>query len=316
MLELKKIKKKYNDFYALDDLNMDIADGALFGLVGPNGAGKTSAIRVITGLMYPDSGSVMIDGIDAIKYPSKVKRLIGYVPDYFGVYDNLTVSEYMEFFATSFEISGLKARKRCMELLEQVELADKINYNVDSLSRGMQQRLCLARALIHDPKFLVMDEPTSGLDPIKRYEFKEILSELQAQGKTILISSHILSELAEICTDIGVIEQGRIILTGNVDEILSHIEHSNPLKIGVLTGVKTAMGIFKRNPCVTTISLSDKTFRLNFEGSREDEAMLLQQLIDADIAVNCFVREPGNLESFFMQITDHNEERIVLKNDY
>ena len=209
MLEIRNLKKTFGKFYALNGLDMDIGDGALYGFVGPNGAGKTTTIKIMTGLLEADEGQVLIDGVNVTGGLSQLKLKIGYVPDFFGVYDNLKVSEYMEFFASCYGINGLKARTRYMTLLEQVGLEDKVNFYVDGLSRGMKQRLCLARALIHDPSLLVMDEPTSGLDPRTRFEFKEILKELREQGKTILISSHVLSELSELCTDIGIIDQGK-----------------------------------------------------------------------------------------------------------
>ncbi len=316
MLDLSHVKVTYGNLHALDDLSLHLDDGCLYGIVGPNGAGKTTAIKVITGLLVPEEGSVEIAGIDALKYPRRVKDVIGYVPDDFGVYDNLTAREYMEFFAEAGGLRGLKGRKRCMDLLGQVGLDDKADFHVDTLSRGMQQRLCLARALIHDPQFLVMDEPTSGLDPRTRFEFKEIIRDLHAQGKTLLISSHILSELAQMCTHIGIIENGKMLLDGRIEDIMARIESSNPLLTSILDGVADTMAILKRDLNVLSISVSGHTFLLNYDGGREDEASLLQQLIAAEIPVREFVREPGSLESYFMQITGHSEEKVILKNDY
>lgn len=312
MLEIKGLKKNYGKFPALDGLDMEIADGALYGFVGPNGAGKTTTIKIMTGLLYPDSGSVTIDGIDAVRHPDQLKKKIGYIPDFFGVYDNLTVGEYMEFFASCYGLDGLVARKRYTALLEQVGLEDKINAYVDGLSRGMKQRLCLARSLIHDPALLIMDEPTSGLDPRTRYEFKEILNELREQGKTILISSHVLSELSEVCTDIGIIEQGRMVLNGSMREILSRINASNPIIISVYSNLQQALVLLRSHPAVKTITVKEQDIMVSFMGDRHDEAVLLQQLIDADVLITGFVREQGSLESLFMQITDHEEEKVVL----
>ncbi|MEG0688836.1 MAG: ABC transporter ATP-binding protein, partial [Hungatella sp.] len=250
MLKIEKLKKNYGKMTALDGLDMTIEDGALYGFVGPNGAGKTTTIKAMIGLLLPDSGTVFIDGIDAIHQPQKLKEKIGYVPDSFGVYDNLKVMEYMEFFASCYGIDGLNARKRNIELLGQLGLDEKVDFYVDGLSRGMKQKLCLARALIHNPELLILDEPTSGLDPRTRYELKEILKELREQGKTILISSHILPELSEICTDIGIIEQGRIALEGNMDDILSRINSSNPLIISIFNHRETAMSILRSHPYV------------------------------------------------------------------
>lgn len=316
MLELKGITKTYGAVHALDGFELHINEGSLFGLVGPNGAGKTTAIKVMTGLLVPDEGEVFIDGIDAIKHPEALKEVVGYVPDTFGIYDNLTVSEYMDFFASAYNITGLSGRKRCENLLAQVNLEDKMDFKVDTLSRGMQQRLCLARALIHDPQILIMDEPTSGLDPRARYEFKELIRELYSAGKTLLVSSHILSELSQMCTDIGILESGKMVLSGAMEDIMARIENSNPIRVTVMDGVKDTIAVLKRNPNVKTISVNGRQFLLNFDGSREDEAALLQQLIASDIPVREFVREPGSLESYFMQITDHTEDKIIMESDY
>jgi len=316
MLNIKNVKKTYGKLHALDGLSLTLEDGSLFGLVGPNGAGKTTIIKIIAGLLYEDSGEILVDGVDIRKDKDRARELIGYVPDSFGIYDNLTVIEYMDFFAAAYGITGLTARKRCTDLLGQVGLEDKINFHVDTLSRGMQQRLCLARALIHDPKFLIMDEPTSGLDPRTRFEFKNLIRSLHEQGKTILISSHILTELSQMCTDLGIIESGKLLIEGNMEDIMARVESSNPIRLSVLDGVRDAMAIARRNPNVLTISVSGHTLMLNFDGSREDEAVLLEQLIAAEIPVREFVREPGSLESYFMQITDHTEEKVILQNDF
>lgn len=233
MLEIRDLHKVYGKYHALNGLNMTVRDGALYGFVGPNGAGKTTTIKIMAGLLGADGGSVMIGGEDGLASPARLKKMIGYVPDFFGVYDNLTVSEYMEFFASCYNMDGLVARKRYTALLEQVGLEDRLDFYVDGLSRGMKQRLCLARALIHDPEILILDEPTSGLDPRTRFEFKEILKDLQESGRTIFISSHVLSELSELCTDIGILDQGRLVLEGNIQDILTRVNASNPLVISV-----------------------------------------------------------------------------------
>lgn len=312
MLEIKKLCKKFGKFHALNGLDICIPKGSLYGFVGPNGAGKTTTIKIMTGLLYADSGQVLINGVDVTGGLNDLKLSIGYVPDFFGVYDNLRVNEYMEFFASCYGLDGLKARNRYMTLLEQVGLEDKVNFYVDSLSRGMKQRLCLARALIHDPLLLVLDEPASGLDPRTRFEFKEILKDLKEQGKTIFISSHVLSELSELCTDIGIIDQGKMVLGGSMEEILRRVNATNPLIISVLGNKERALTILKSQPCVQTIAVKDQDIRVNFIGDEQDEALLLQQLVDAEVMVHGFCREQGSLESLFMQITDHDKEKAVL----
>ena len=315
MLTIKNLRKRYGNFQALDGLNLEIADGELFGFVGPNGAGKTTTLKILAGLLVPDEGEVEIGGLDVYSDGKELRRRIGYVPDFFGVYDNLKVSEYMEFFASCYGITGLQARTRCHTLREQVRLEDKEDFFVDGLSRGMKQRLCLARALIHDPDLLILDEPASGLDPRTRVEYTAILKELRDQRKTLLVSSHILSELSELCTSIGIIEQGRTVLQGSMDQIFARINSSNPLLISIFSQKEKALAILKSHPCVQTIAVQGDEIKLGFLGDRQDEALLLQQLIDADVMVSSFMREKGSLESLFMQITEHEEERAVLKHE-
>ena len=315
MLKIHGLKKKFKNFQALNGLDMEIEEGALYGFVGPNGAGKTTAIRIITGLILPDEGTVEINGKDALRHREEIKDLFGYVPDEFGMYDNLKVWEYMEFFASCYGYSGLVARERCTELLKQVKLDDRADAFVDSLSRGMKQRLCLARALIHDPKFLILDEPTSGMDPRTRMEFKELLKELCAEGKTILISSHILSELSQMCTDIGIIDAGKIILSGNMTEILQEVNNSNPLLIRVHSLKDAAIRLLRNEPEVKTISIRDGEIAVHFHGGHREEAELLKKLVDAGIPVSGFVREQGDLESIFMQITDREKGKVVLTSE-
>jgi ABC-2 type transport system ATP-binding protein len=312
MLKIHDLQKTYGKFRALNGLNMEVEAGALYGLVGPNGAGKTTTIRILTGLLLPDGGSVEVDGIDALREPQKTKGLIGYVPDEVGIYDNLKVWEYLEFFSACYGMEGLMARKRAMTLLEQVGLSGKEDFFVDSLSRGMKQRLCLARALLHDPKVLIMDEPTNGLDPRTRMEFRDMLKELNEFGKTILISSHILPELAELCTDVGIIDEGKMILHGPVDELVDRARTVKPLIIKVHKHPERALEILRANPLVKTISIKNREIMVGFTGNATQESELLTSLIAGGVLVRSFIREPGNLEAVFMQLTNHNEEKVVL----
>ena len=315
MLVIRDLKKRYGNFQALDGLNLEIKKGELFGFVGPNGAGKTTTLKIVAGLLAPDSGEVYIDGIDALKDKRALKEKIGYVTDFFGVYDNLKVSEYMEFFASCYGINGLQARRRCELLLEQVKLEDKADFFVDGLSRGMKQRLCLARALIHNPDLLILDEPSSGLDPRTRMEFAATLRELREQGKTLIVSSHILSELSELCTDIGIIEQGHMVLHGSMEQIFERVNSSNPLLVSVYREKETALSVLKSHPQVQTIAVKGDEIKLGFIGDKKDEAALLRQLIDSGVMISGFMREKGSLETIFMELTEHEEEKAVLMHE-
>jgi ABC-2 type transport system ATP-binding protein len=211
MIETKNLTKNYGNLTAVDDLNLAIKDGDIFGFIGPNGAGKTTTMRILVTLLEPTRGSAFINGLDVRKDGKKVRRLVGYMPDFMGVYDDLKVFEYLEFFAAAFGIERKKRKSIVEGVLELTDLESKKSATVDSLSRGMQQRLGLARVLIHDPKVLILDEPASGLDPRARIEIRGLLRELKRMGKTIMISSHILSELEEICDHVGIIEHGRLV---------------------------------------------------------------------------------------------------------
>ena len=312
ILSMRNIKKFYGKFCALDGLNLEIEEGALYGFVGPNGAGKTTAIKIMTGIMYPDEGSVIIDGMETGTDNRRLKKKIGYVPDSFGVYNNLTVSEYMSFFASCYGIDGLRAEKRITRLLQYMGIEDKADFYIEALSRGMKQKLSLARALIHDPKLLIMDEPTLGLDPRTRFEYKQKLSELSELGKTILISSHILTEISEMCTDIGIIDQGSMVMSGRLTYVMKMVTSQNPIIVTLSSKITQAIKLLKEEKNVKSMSIKGNDLLINFEGSRKNEAELLAKMIDAGLPVVSFSREKGSLESIFIQLTGHDEERTVL----
>ncbi|MDE5950863.1 MAG: ABC transporter ATP-binding protein, partial [Acetatifactor sp.] len=220
MLQINYLYKSYGKFQAVGNLTLHIPKGDLFGFVGPNGAGKTTTIRMVCGLMLPDRGDIIINGVDALTNRKEIKKQIGYVPDFFGVYDNLKVREYMDFYGSMYRMNSREIERISNDLLELVNLSDKKEAFVDTLSRGMKQRLCVARALIHNPALLVLDEPNSGLDPRARVEMKELLLNLRSMGKTIVISSHILSELSEMCNSIGIMNRGQLITAGRIEDIM------------------------------------------------------------------------------------------------
>ena len=302
MLRIENLYKKYDSVLALDGLNMEIHKGELYGFVGPNGAGKTTTIRIISGLLKPTRGQVWIDGIPVNKDIKTLKSKIGYIPDFFGVYDNLTVMEYLEFYASAYGIYGKDSTKRAYEVLEQVELYRMGNRFVDELSRGMQQRLCLARAMIHCPQLLIMDEPASGLDPGARKVFKNVLKNLCRDGYTVLISSHILSELADMCTNVGIVNQGKMILQGEMEDIMYSIDSANPIVITIYQNMGAALELLKCHPLVNRISIDKNRISILFSGSREEEALLMKELIDAGIMLSSFAREHNSLESVFFHL--------------
>ena len=304
MLVIKNLEKSYGRFKALNGLNLEIKKGEIFGFVGPNGAGKTTSMKIVSGLLSPDSGEVYIDGVDAIKDNKILKEKIGYMPDFFGVYDNLTALEYLEFYASIYGILGEEGRKLSLELLELVNLADKRDSNVNGLSRGMKQRLCLARCLVHNPELLILDEPASGMDPRARFEMKNILKNLKDMGKTILISSHILPELAEICTNLGIIEKGKLIVQGTVEEIMIKMNHSRPIKLKVLSKVEEAISILAELPNIDKPIQNENEIIFGFKGKEKEVYEILKQLIDRDIEVISFTQESGSLEDVFMRITE------------
>ncbi len=315
MLEIIGLRKSFFRKEVLKGISFKIEEGALYGLVGPNGAGKTTLLRSICGLVNPDSGQIRIDGIDANENRVEANKRIGYLPDGFGSFPKMTVFEYMTFFAEAFHLYDISARQRCETVLGMVGLWHRKDDPVDELSRGLQQKLSLARALIHEPKILIMDEPTNGLDPKARFEFKQIVSQLCESGKTVIISSHILTELSQMCTDIGILEKGKLILHGSIDEVMSYIKASDPIRIKLRKGSDEAMSILRENRFVDNILHDKQEITIRFTGGSDDEAALLADLIRAGASVLEFARVPNNLESLFMQITEHNEERVILSSD-
>lgn len=307
MLEIKNLYKRYGKFTAVNGLNLDVQEGEIFGFVGPNGAGKTTTMKIICGLLDATSGEVYVDGVDAIRDSRKLKENIGYMPDFFGVYDNLKVNEYLDFYASIYNINGKEREKVCNDLLELVDLSNKREAYVDSLSRGMKQRLCLARSLVHNPKLLVLDEPASGMDPRARFEMKEILRTLKDMKKTIIISSHILPELAELCTTIGIIEKGQMIIQGTVDEIMQQVYKNKSIKIKVTGKQEEAVMLLKEFPQIDGIITGENTIEAYFSGNDEEMSTILAALVTNKIPVVTFAQLDGNLEDVFMKVTEKAE---------
>lgn len=307
MLSIKNLNKKYGRFQAVSDLNLEVPEGEIFGFVGPNGAGKTTTMKIICGLMRATSGDITLDGIDVIRHSGKIKEKIGYMPDFFGVYDDLKVDEYLEFYASIYNIKGAARKKLVDDLLDLVDLGHKREAYVDSLSRGMKQRLCLARSLVHNPRLLVLDEPASGMDPRARVEMKEILKNLKAMGKTIIISSHILPELSELCTSIGIIDRGRMVISGSVSDIMQQVYSKRVIKLKVRDRLEDAAMLLREYPFVDRLVCGEGTIQAGFEGNEEDMSRVLSELVGRGIPVVSFAELDGNLEDVFMKVTGGEE---------
>lgn len=307
MLYINNLTKKYGTFTAVRQLSLHIPEGDLFGFVGPNGAGKTTTIRMVCGLLRATSGSIKIGNVKGAVGSKEMKRMIGYVPDFFGVYDNLKVREYMDMYGSMYGMYARETAKLADDLLELVNLSDKKEVYVDTLSRGMKQRLCVARALLHNPKLLLLDEPSSGLDPRARVEMKELLKNLHSMGKTILISSHILSELSEMCTSIGIMNHGQLITAGRIEEIMYQLSGGKRIHIQISSEMETAVRILKEHAGVVLESVLENEVIITNSGTDEEISALIGALLQNKVILTGFYKEEGNLESLFMQLTGGGE---------
>ncbi|WNC12377.1 ABC transporter ATP-binding protein [Brevibacillus brevis] len=304
VIETVHLGKRYGQLEALTDLNLSIEQGKVFGFIGPNGAGKSTTMLILSTLLEQTEGEAFVCGYNVRKDPKAVRQSLGYMPDFFGVYDNLTAVEYLEFYAGAFKIPARKRPALVADLLELVNLSHKADTYVDSLSRGMQQRLGLARCLVHDPSVLILDEPASGLDPRARIELREIIKQLRGMGKTILISSHILPELAELCDEIGVIERGRLIACGSVREV-SHRDRGHcSMQVKAVANEEIAAFVLESSPFVSQLEEYVDGFRFRFDGTDSQKAELLQQLISEGVSVVFFGEAKENLEDVFLAITE------------
>lgn len=306
MIEIINLTKKYGSFTALDSLNLTIEKGTVFGVVGHNGAGKSTTFSILATLLSPTYGTAIINGFDVTTEPEKVRNHIGYMPDFFGVYDQFRTEEYLDFYGASYGISRVERETLIPQLLELVNLSNKKDEYVDVLSRGMKQRLCLARSLIHDPEVLILDEPASGLDPRARVEMREILKELKNMGKTILISSHILPELAEMCDELGVLTNGKLVASGTVTSIQKQLQANKIIKVKLLSDMDKAIAFFEDDPKVSGLIKHDKSEDLlsfSYNGNDEDQVELLKQALNKGIPIMNFSQEETDLEDVFMEIT-------------
>jgi len=318
-IETRGLTRRYGKLTAVNSLNLAIPRGSLFGLIGPNGAGKTTTLRMLAGLLEPTSGEISVNGRPINQDLSDLRRQIGYMPDFFGVYEDLLVWEYLDFFGRCYDLPNNRRSQVIDELLELVDLTEKKNAYVHTLSRGMRQRLCLAHAMVHDPQVLLLDEPASGLDPRARVEMRELLRELGAMGKTVVLSSHILSELAELCDSIGIIERGELVISGRLDTIRARLQEGRRLRIRILSDPAQAEALLRAQPGVGEIyrpaagtngsapAPEDPSgpceLEAGFTGDEEAVASLLETLVAHKIRIASFTETHTGLEEVFLRLT-------------
>jgi ABC-2 type transport system ATP-binding protein len=300
-----KLTKKYDDMYAIRDIDLDLGQGDLFGFIGPNGAGKTTTMRIIATLLEPTEGEAYVCDYSIYTHPKEIRRLVGYMPDFFGLYDDMTVIEYLEFFAAAYRIGPQMRRKRCNEMLEVVDLDFKRDAYANTLSRGQTQRLGLARTLLHDPAVLLLDEPLSGLDPRARIEMRRLMRRLGEMGKTIIVSSHILPELADVCNKVGIIDSGKMIASNDVATIIKQVSPNVTLLIDLMRvedGSK-AVDLLSAQSIVQSVAITDSLLRVTLKPEVEDYSGLGMLLASSGLAFRKFAQEEINLESAFMAFT-------------
>jgi ABC-2 type transport system ATP-binding protein len=303
MIDTHDLTKMYGDLYALNRLNLRLHRGDVYGFIGPNGAGKTTTMRILATLLNPTFGEANVCGYSIYNGAKEIRRLIGYMPDFFGVYDDMKVIEYLEFFAAAYRIKGAQRKKICEEVLELVDLTYKRDALVTSLSRGMTQRLGLARVLLHDPQVLLLDEPASGLDPRARIEIRALLKELRAMGKTILVSSHILPELADICNKIGIIEQGVLLVNGAVTDVMKQVRTDIVLNISVGDRLSEAADLLQSQPEVESIEEKNEVLIVKLRPGVVRYGFLAERLIGQGFELTLFKEDEINLETAFMHLT-------------
>ena len=303
MIELRNFGKQYGDFVAVENLSLKIPAGEMFGFIGPNGAGKSTTIRFLATLLKASHGEGTVNGHSVTRDPINVRRSIGYMPDNFGVYDGMKVWEFLDFFAVAYQVPRARRKEVLSDVLELLDLTHKRDDFVNGLSRGMKQRLCLAKTLVHDPPVLILDEPASGLDPRARLEVKALLKELRNMGKTILISSHILTELADCCTSIGIIERGQLLLHGPIDKVYRQITRNRHVAVRFSGDPDPGFSLIRSDPNVTNLDVNHRGCTVEMKGSDADVQKLLRQLVAANCGLISFAEQEPTLEDVFMMVT-------------
>ncbi len=303
MIELIGFGKDYGDFTAVQSVDFKIEAGEIFGFIGPNGAGKSTTIRFLATLLKASRGEGIINGFSVTRDPMSVRRSVGYMPDNFGVYDGMKVWEFLDFFAVAYGIGKSKRKQVIGDVLELLDLAHKRDDYVNGLSRGMKQRLCLAKTLVHDPPVLILDEPASGLDPRARLEVKALLKELRRMGKTILISSHILTELADCCTSIGIIERGELLMSGPIDDVHRRIRRNRIIHVRFTENGDVGLSVIRSSPYCRDVDVENNHVVVELETDDQGVANLLRQLHENKVGVRSFAEQEPTLEDVFMLVT-------------
>ena len=310
MIKTHNLTKKYGELYAIQAIELDLAPGDLFGFIGPNGAGKTTTMKILATLLDPTYGEAYVCGHSIYRDPKEIRRLVGYMPDFFGVYDDMKVIEYLEFFAAAYRINGPQRRQVCNEKLDLVDLDFKRDAYANTLSRGQTQRLGLARVLLHEPQVLLLDEPLSGLDPRARIEMRAVLRRLAQQGKTIMVSSHILPELADMCNKVGLIDKGVMDVNGTVIDVLRRVRERIVLHIAVTGDLDSAARLVEQSEMVESVVINNEQLRVTLKKGIEDYTDLTPLLISAGHKIKLFREEEVNLESAFMLLTKGLGKRV------
>jgi ABC-2 type transport system ATP-binding protein len=303
MIEINNFTKCYGPFVAVADLNLKISAGEMFGFIGPNGAGKSTTIRFLATLLKATEGDATINGHSVTRNPLGVRQSVGYMPDNFGVYDGMKVWEFLDFFSVAYQVPKVRRKQVLTDVLELLDLTQKRDDFVNSLSRGMKQRLCLAKTLVHDPPVLILDEPASGLDPRARLEVKALLKELCNMGKTILISSHILTELADCCTSIGILERGQLLLHGPIGQVYRKIQQNRHLLVRFRDSPERGISLIRSDPKVQSVQVESNRCMVELAGEDEDVERLLRMLVTAEVGLLSFADKEPTLEDVFMMVT-------------
>jgi len=303
MIQVKNLSKSFGKVAAVQDVSFEVSERDVYGFIGPNGAGKTTTMRILTTLLEPDAGTALINGYDVVHEVEKVRRAIGFMPDYYGVYDGITVYEYLDFFARVYQLDPARRGRIIDDAMSLTDLGEIKDRQVSALSKGMKQRLCLGKTLLHDPAVMILDEPAAGLDPRARIEFRMLLRELQSMNKTILISSHILTELSDICNKVAILEKGRLIASGEVSTIVEALQPHIVLEISLNSQEDEAQKVLEGLSAVSSIILEGKTLKVHYTGKEADIHLLLKELIERELPVTGVKHEKKDLEDVFMELT-------------